>query len=56
MVLIRCLSPNAATVTLLRPKEYIGKKGDAGVTVTGKKNVDRAFDNLFGRGPAPKPA
>lgn len=63
MVLLRCLSPNAATVSLLRPKEYIGSKKDTTVTVVGKKNAEKAFQKLFStpkrrkqRGSSAKPA
>lgn len=61
MVLLRCLSPNAATLALLTPKEYIGGgKAEKTVTVAGKANADRAFDKLFAppkqRGSRAKPA
>jgi hypothetical protein len=59
MVLVRCLSPNAATINLLRPAEYIGGKKDRAVTVEGK-GAEQAFMKSFAppkeREPAAPPA
>lgn len=47
LTLVRCLSPQSATVSKLQSTEFIGAKRNAVVTVEGAQNVDRAFDSLF---------
>ena len=46
-VLVRCLSPNSATVSRLNAEgAFSKKKGDENLVV-GAKNVDAAFDAQF---------
>lgn len=49
MVLVRCLSPNAATITHLTAGQYIGTGGkrEQAITVEGPAATERAFQALF---------
>lgn len=47
-VLIKCLSPNSATVTRIHANRYIGGKPREKVnTIVGPKAAQQAFDTLF---------
>lgn len=50
-VLIRCLSPQSATVTKLQGERYIGQKAGQQqvVTVEGAANVERSLAILYGK-------
>lgn len=45
-VLVRCLSPQSATIHKLQSSEFLGQKGQP-VVVEGSRNVDRWFDSQF---------
>jgi hypothetical protein len=54
-VLVRCLSPNSATVAKLSSGQYIGQRRQQAKAVAGKDAAERAFQSLFGPERAPQP-
>lgn len=49
VVLLRCLSPNSATVSRLQSTEFIGQAREGTVSVEGPEATDRALDLLYKR-------
>lgn len=47
LVLLRCLSPNSATVTRIQGDRYLGRKGEKENTVVGAKATEQAFQSMF---------
>lgn len=47
MVLLRCLSPQSATINKLNAGEYIGGKRSDVVEVTSPKAAEQAFQAAF---------
>ena len=46
-VMVRCLSPNSATVTHINSHRYIGKKRESVAPVIGAKAADDALRTLY---------
>lgn len=46
-MLLKCLSPNSATMAKLNSGGFIGSKRQQEVTVEGPKAAELAFQNLF---------